>query len=582
MTPKIVFRMFGAIAALVFAASATAAGKPLKIYILAGQSNMQGQAQLSTVPRMALSPETKALHDKMLDEAGKPIEHKNVSIVYFTGGDISKGEERPLVVQKGVLAAGAVGSIGPDIAFGITMDEAGDAPILIIKTAWGGRSLAHHFRSPSAGLVPFVAAANKKLTAEELKKSEEDYNKTQGLYYRLMLDLVKGVLADPGKYSDAYDPQQGYELAGFAWFQGYNDMIGGSGELYKAQGDRPQFAAYTELLAHLIRDLRKDLNAPNLPAVVGVMGIGGESSDSGNMAAFRKAMAAVAEIPEFKGNVAAVPTAPFWDSEVEDAVEKVKQAQDLWDNSASWKAVGTPAPKDRIWHYTSFSMADENMYEQINKWERSFTKEVPAGMENWLSPDFDTSKWRKGPAPISKGAKPQQAKKKGKDAVQEEETDLAGSPWGDGNMLLMKTSFDIDGDDISDFRLRLSSTRSFHVYLNGQLIRSYPWWNNLAMRIYEFDPKLVKSGTNELAFYGNIQDHKGVLFNEVNLYLEGLSKPDSAELRKQLDAIAPPRFRELAKGKSNQAYHYLGSAYTYSRVGEALAKAMLDLQKSAK
>ncbi len=581
MPPHIAHRMFAVIAALSLAGGAAA--KPLKIYILAGQSNMQGQAQLSTVPRMALSPETKALHDKMLDEAGNPIAHKGASIVYFTGGDISKGEERPLVVQKGVLAAGVVGAIGPDIAFGITMDEAEDAPILIIKTAWGGRSLSHHFRPPSAGLMPFTPPSNtnRQPTAEDLKKREDDYNKTQGLYYRLMLDLVKGVLADPGRYSDAYDPEQGYELAGFAWFQGYNDMIGGSGDLYKAQGGRPQYAAYTELLAHLIRDLRKDLNAPKMPAVIGVMGIGGESDPDEKMLAFRKAMAAVADLPEFKGNVAAVPTAAYWDEEVANASEKVKQANELWDKSGKWAAVGTPAPKDRVWNYTSFTMEDEKMYQQINRWERSFTKEVPAGMENWLSPDFDTAKWQKGPAPIGKGTMPNTSKKKGKEPVEPQQVARMGSPWGEGNMLLMKTSFHIHADDYSDYRLCVSSTRSFHVYLNGQLITSYPWWNDFAMRTYELDSKLVKSGTNELAFYGNIEEHKGAFFNSVDLYLQGLAKQDSAELKKQQDAIAPARISALAKGKSNQAFHYLGSAYTYSRVGEALAKAMIGLSKSS-
>src|SRR5210317_1334823 len=79
-------------------------GKKLKVYILAGQSNMQGKAQLSTVPRMALSPETKALHDKILDKDGNPIKHKNVSAVYFTQGDVKKGVERPLIVKKGLLS----------------------------------------------------------------------------------------------------------------------------------------------------------------------------------------------------------------------------------------------------------------------------------------------------------------------------------------------------------------------------------------------------------------------------------------------------------------------------------------------
>src|SRR5210317_1972967 len=80
------------------------AGKPLKVYILAGQSNMQGKAQVHTVPRMALSPKTKALHDKILDKDGQPVKHKNVSAVYFTQGDVKKGVERPLIVKKGLLS----------------------------------------------------------------------------------------------------------------------------------------------------------------------------------------------------------------------------------------------------------------------------------------------------------------------------------------------------------------------------------------------------------------------------------------------------------------------------------------------
>ena len=72
--------------ALVAISQLTAADKPLKIYILAGQSNMQGKAQLHTIPRMALDPKTKALHDKIVAEKGEPKVHTNVSIVYFTGG----------------------------------------------------------------------------------------------------------------------------------------------------------------------------------------------------------------------------------------------------------------------------------------------------------------------------------------------------------------------------------------------------------------------------------------------------------------------------------------------------------------
>ncbi len=52
-----------------------------------------------------------------------------------------------------------------------------------------------------------------------------------------------------------------------------------------------------------------------MPFVIGVMGIGGAKPNE-HIAAFREAMAAPATLPEFQGNVAAVPTAPFWDEKL--------------------------------------------------------------------------------------------------------------------------------------------------------------------------------------------------------------------------------------------------------------------------
>ena len=52
------------------------------------------------------------------------------------------------------------------------------------------------------------------------------------------------------------------------------------------------YSEYSQLLACLIRDLRKDLNAPNMPFVTGVIGVGGETKGD-NTEAFRNAMAAI-------------------------------------------------------------------------------------------------------------------------------------------------------------------------------------------------------------------------------------------------------------------------------------------------
>jgi alpha-galactosidase len=88
------------------------------------------------------------------------------------------------------------------------------------------------------------------------------------------------------------------------------------GHVYPNHNRPDRFDLYSELLAHFIRDVRKDLAAPNLPFVIGVMGVGGLKDQSADMLAFRRAMAAPADLPEFKGNVAAVPTAPFWADEL--------------------------------------------------------------------------------------------------------------------------------------------------------------------------------------------------------------------------------------------------------------------------
>ena len=56
-----------------------------------------------------------------------------------------------------------------------------------------------------------------------------------------------------------------------------------------------------------------------MPFVIGVMGIGGAKDEKKPAAAyFRQAQAAPASLPEFKGNVVAVQTAPIWDNDLAD------------------------------------------------------------------------------------------------------------------------------------------------------------------------------------------------------------------------------------------------------------------------
>ena len=311
-------------------AVAAAAEKPVKVFILAGQSNMEGPANISTFDYIGDDPATAPLLKMMRGADGKPATCEGAWISYLTGA----GEKNFTLHGKLTAGYGSMwgmdpskpgDKIGPEFTFGLTMDAALEEPVLIIKAAWGGKSLHTDFRPPSAG--PFVMPKEtQKLwekhprgahgipKAEDRPKWQAEKTAATGVYYRLMMEHVKNVLADPKKVLPDYDPAQGYELAGFTWLQGFNDMV--DGQVYPRHNQPDRYAAYSDLLAHFIRDVRKELNAPKLPFVIGVMGVGGLKDQSRSMTAFRNAMAAPAEMAEFKGNVVAVQTAPFWSHEL--------------------------------------------------------------------------------------------------------------------------------------------------------------------------------------------------------------------------------------------------------------------------
>lgn len=317
--------------------------KPLKVFILAGQSNMEGPANISTFDYIGDDPATAPMLKMMRGPDGKPAVSEGAWISYLTGADDNN------FVLSGKLTAG-YGSmwgqdptkpgdkIGPEFTFGLTMHAALGEPVLIIKAAWGGKSLHTDFRSPGAG--PYVMPKETQALweqhpqgahgipkAEDRPKWNAEKTAATGVYYRLMIEHVKNVLTDLGKVIPGYDASQGYEIAGFAWLQGFNDMV--DGQVYPDHNQPDRYALYSELLAHFIRDVRKDLAAPKMPFVIGVMGVGGLKDQSPSMVAFRQAMAAPATMPEFKGNVAAVPTAPFWADELGAIAEKHEQLQGI-------------------------------------------------------------------------------------------------------------------------------------------------------------------------------------------------------------------------------------------------------------
>jgi len=323
----------------VFLATVGVEAKPLKVFILAGQSNMEGHARIETFDYIGDDPATAPLLKKMRGPDGKPAVADHVWISYLTGhyeGNANGEGTGKLTAGFGARGSNPTqdgGKIGPEFTFGLAMDAALKEPVLLIKTAWGGRSLNTEFRPPSAGPYVFSEAQlaqmkkqGKDIEAEKAKKAKET-----GRFYHFMIDHVKSVLADPKRVCPAYNPADGYEISGFVWLQGFNDLVDGNTYPNGPDGKTRDYSKYSEWLADFIRDVRKDLKAPKMPFVIGVLGVDGLNA-KGNIISFRDAMAAPAAMPEFKGNVAAVQTAPFWAEElavIDQKRAKVKQMAHL-------------------------------------------------------------------------------------------------------------------------------------------------------------------------------------------------------------------------------------------------------------
>lgn len=288
---------------------------------------MQGHAHVRTIEHLGMDPATKPLLAEMQNVDGSP---KVCERVWISSIGCAEHE------QTGRLTTGFGASqngpkIGPEFTFGITMEKFTHGPILIIKTSWGGKSLNTDFRSPSAG--PYVFAESQ---IAAFKKQEKDFDAIKaekesatGVYYRQMLEHVKSVLADIKRVVPDYDATQGYDLAGFVWFQGWNDMVDSG--TYQNRDMPGGYDAYSDAMAHFIRDVRRDLDTPRLPFVIGVLGVGGPVDEYGpdqqrykaTHQNFRNAMAAPAKLTEFKGNVSTVLTEQYWDREL--SVAKAKE-----------------------------------------------------------------------------------------------------------------------------------------------------------------------------------------------------------------------------------------------------------------
>lgn len=305
------------------------AGDTVKVYLLAGQSNMEGKAQNPLWDHQATDAKTKDFFAHLRD-GDKWVERDDVFIKFL-------GRHGKLT-----LGYGSNGRTGSEYEFGYVMGEHHKEPVILIKAAWGGHSLYQKFRSPSAGMPPAdrlqaeLENAQKRVKSDNEKHKRnnplptmDDIKKPYGMSYRNMMTEVKDVQAN---YATMFPGLKGkkIEFAGFFWFQGFNDQFG-------------DYAPneYAANMKHLINDARKDLGAPKLPVVIASIGTFADKPERAETHAVYQAQMSMNGIAEYKGNVTAIATHPLVDKAAMELFPTWKQ------NFEKWKLTGS----DRPYHY---------------------------------------------------------------------------------------------------------------------------------------------------------------------------------------------------------------------------------------
>lgn len=260
-------RVAATAAVLLAAVPAVAQGKrgKVKVFILAGQSNMQGHGRISLDKDGDLDYTAKLTQFAYLQNDGEWAERDDVWYFHKNG----KGSVTTCNLMPGLGANNK--SVGPELAFGHVMGDHFDEQVLLIKTAWGGQALGMTFRPPSSQLPDkdVLEELRDKANKKKNKNNEvtvADIEKQFGSRYRQVLEEVDDTLKNLKKHFPKYRGQ-GYEIAGFFWHQGWND---GCSKEYSAE--------YEDNMVNFIRDMRNDLGDKKLPFVIATSGMGGPNS----------------------------------------------------------------------------------------------------------------------------------------------------------------------------------------------------------------------------------------------------------------------------------------------------------------
>lgn len=300
--------------------------KPLKVFILMGQSNMVGMGDVGpdTKPgTLGYLAKTGKKYPFLLDDAGNWIERNDVWCVKTTVGP-SKGWLEPKFGANFKM-------IGPEFGFGWVMGQVFDEEVLLIKASQGNRSLGWDFLPPGSDHFEYqgktYAGYKESPNSWVEGQPKKEVNWYAGKQYDDCVKDVREVLDDIPKFVPNYKGQ-GYKIAGFVWWQGHKD-----------QGE-PYASRYEQNLVRLIDSLRSDFKAPKAPFVLATIGFGGKAMGPLGLTVANAQLAVgdPRKHPEFAGNVKTVESRGFWPDK--ENSPNAKQDYHYYHNAGTYMEVG--------------------------------------------------------------------------------------------------------------------------------------------------------------------------------------------------------------------------------------------------
>lgn len=271
--------------------------KKVKVFILMGQSNMVGMGDLKPeTAKGTLTYLTKAEKKyPWLVDGDRWTERKDV---YYYDARVKKGGPLSPTANNG-------NAIGPEVGFGYILGSVLDEPVLVLKSCTGNRSLGWDLLPPGSKEYTFEGKTypGYKGTPDVWVEGEPKkvVNWYAGKQYDDDMANAKAALKDLAKIYPGYK-DQGYEIAGFVWWQGHKDT-----------GNKAHASKYEENLERLIDSLRKDYEAPRAKFVLATgCGNPGTEGTGKQIAEAQLAMNDAKKYKKFAGNVKAVDTRDLW------------------------------------------------------------------------------------------------------------------------------------------------------------------------------------------------------------------------------------------------------------------------------